>query len=459
MYEFKLPDLGEGIHEGEILKWHVKEGGEVKEDDPLVDVETDKAAVTIPAPKSGKVVSLAGDVGETVVVGKVVTVIDDGSGGQAKSSGESEKEEDQKEEKEQKDDKKEKAKPQKPQATEKVEMPQASKGSGLPVPAAPATRRLARELKVDINSLKPTGPGGRVTPEDVRAAAGESEKPDNVIPLKKPKDDESVEGDEKVARAKFAAHAASTIPFLDIEPMPDFSAFGPVETEKLRSIRRKVARKMVTSMILVPHVAHMDEADVTELEEFRKKEKERRKGKPGGHLTLLSFVMKAVTAGLKAAPSFNASLDFFKEEIIYKKYYNIGIAVDTGKGLIVPVVKNTDRKSIMQISQDVEELAGKAKDNKLDVSDLKGGTFTITNVGPLGGTALIPTINYPEVAILGMGKMQEKPVVRNGEIVIRKILPLTLAFDHRIADGADAARFVSEMARQLSDPNLLLLET
>jgi len=232
-----------------------------------------------------------------------------------------------------------------------------------------------------------------------------------------------------------------------------------VEVEKLRSIRRKVARKMVTSMTLAPHVAHMDEADVTDLDAFRRQEKERRGGGTGGNLTLLSFVMKAVTAGLRETPAFNASLDPFREEIIYKKYYNIGFAADTGRGLVVPVVNETDRKSIVQIADDVYDLATRARDGKLGAEFMRGGTFTITNIGPLGGTALMPTINYPEVAILAMGKVQEKPVVRDGEIVIRKMLPLTLAFDHRIADGADAARFVAELVRQLSDPNLLLLET
>ncbi len=259
--------------------------------------------------------------------------------------------------------------------------------------------------------------------------------------------------------AEFAAHAASAIPFLNIEPLPDFTEYGPVEKEQLRSIRRKVARKMVTSMVLIPHVAHMDEADVTLLEDFRKKERQRREGQPGGRLTLLAFVVKAVTAGLRTAPRFNASLDPFKEEIIYKKYYNIGIAVDSGRGLVVPVIKETDRKSIIEIAADIEDLARRGREGKLEVADMRGGTFTITNIGVLGGTGMMPTINYPEVAILGMGGVQEKPVVRDGEIVIRKMLPLTLAFDHRIADGADAARFVSEMVRQLSDPNLLLLET
>jgi len=203
----------------------------------------------------------------------------------------------------------------------------------------------------------------------------------------------------------------------------------------------------------------MDEADVTLLEQFRHRENERRLGQPGAHLTLLAFVIKAVTAGLRATPAFNASLDPFKHEIIYKKYYSIGIAVDTGRGLVVPVIRDTDRKSIVAISSAIEDLAKRAREGTIEVSELQGGTFTITNVGPIGGTALIPAINYPEVAILGMGRVQEKPVVREGQIVIRKMLPLTLSFDHRVADGADAARFVSEMVRELSDPNLLLLET
>jgi pyruvate dehydrogenase E2 component (dihydrolipoamide acetyltransferase) len=261
------------------------------------------------------------------------------------------------------------------------------------------------------------------------------------------------------AETEFAAHAASAIPFLDIEPLPDFSLVGPVEREPLRSIRRKVAHKMTTSKILVPHVAHMDDADVTLLEVFRKQQRERRGGMPGGKLTLLAFVVKAVTAGLRAAPAFNASLDPFREEIVYKKYYNIGFAADTGRGLIVPVIHDTDRKSIIQIASEIESLAERARAGTLSPDDLRHGTFTITNVGPLGGTALIPAINYPEVAILGMGRAQEKPVVVDGKIVIRTILPLTLAFDHRVADGADAARFVAELVRHLSDPNLLLLET
>ncbi|MEZ4385996.1 MAG: dihydrolipoamide acetyltransferase family protein [Candidatus Krumholzibacteriia bacterium] len=438
MFEFLLPDLGEGIAEGEVLKWHVKVGETVAEDAPLLDVETDKAAVTIPSPRGGTLTAAGGKVGEVVNVGAVIAVIDDGSAAAPAAT------------------------PQPAARVAPAAVPQApvAATAGRPKPAAPATRRLARELKVDINLIAGSGPAGRVTPEDVHrfAAAGP------FAPTAEPDADQHVPAREVRADdhafAEFAAHAASTIPFLELEPMPDFAVDGPVEIEPLRSIRRKVARKMVTSMALVPHVAHMDEADVTALEEFRRSQKSARSDDPGiGKLTLMSFVIKAVTAGLRAAPSFNASLDPFKEEIIYKKYYNIGFAADTGRGLVVPVIRGTDRKSIRELSAEIAEKAGLAREGKLPAEDMRGGTFTITNVGPLGGTAMLPTINYPEVAILGMGKVQEKPVVRDGQIVIRKILPLTLAFDHRIADGADAARFVGELIRQLSDPNLLLLET
>lgn len=449
MFEFKLPDLGEGIAEGEILKWYVTEGGPIVEDEPLMDVETDKAAVTIPSPRGGKISVLKGKVGDIINVGDVVVVIDDGSTGTAAVE----------------DPVAEKALAT-PDAPEPAPVPEAvapaaTPGVRRPVPAAPATRRLARELKVDINLVTPSGPGGRVVPEDVHRFAGQgaAAAPASAAPAGSPDHipAKTVRGD--TAFAEFAAHASSTIPFLEIEPMPDFSAEGPVEVEALRSIRRKVARKMVTSMTLIPHVAHMDDADVTELDKFRIREKERRAGGAGSRLTLLAFVIKAITAGLKAAPAFNASLDPFREEIIYKKYYNIGFAADTGRGLVVPVIKDTNNKSIVQIADQIHTKATLAREGKLPPEDMRGGTFTITNVGPLGGTALLPTINYPEVAILGMGKVQEKPVVRNGQIVIRKILPLTLAFDHRVADGADAARFVAELVRQLSDPNLLLLET
>jgi pyruvate dehydrogenase E2 component (dihydrolipoamide acetyltransferase) len=440
VYEFKLPDLGEGIHEGEILQWHVNANDEINEDDSLVDVETDKAAVTIPSPKGGKVISLTGEVGDTVNVGQVIAVIDDGSGAEVAAEAAATAE----------------ATPAPVAAAPSAAPAAPQDGVRRPVPAAPATRRLARELGVDINTVVASGPAGRVTPEDVRAAAEGRQLPAVV------QEPTEVAAKPEVgvvsAETEFAAHAASAIPFLDIDPLPDFEQWGPVDKEPLRSIRRRVAHRMTTSTVLVPHVAHMDDADVTLLEEFRANANASADKEGGDRLTLLAFVVKAVTAGLKAAPVFNSSLDPFNEEIVYKKYYNVGIAVDTGRGLIVPVVRNTDCKSIKQIAADIRDVATRAREGKVEVSELQGSTFTITNVGPLGGTALIPTINYPEVAILGMGSVRPKPVVRDGEIVIRTILPLTMAFDHRVADGADAARFVAELARQLSDPNLLLVE-
>jgi len=432
VFEFKLPDLGEGIHEGEILKWHVEVGGSVKEDDPLVDVETDKAAVTIPSPKAGRVAAINAKVGDTAKVGAVIVVLDDGTAAAAPPAPPAMA-----------------ATPAAPAApatppsraaapaavaTQPVPAIPAAAPRG-PVPAAPATRRYARELGIDINAVPGSGPGGRVGREDVeRFAAAPAAAPE-----------------EEVVAAPPAAIGAG-IPFLEIEPLPDFAQEGPVEREPIRSIRRKVAKKMTTSMILVPHVAHIDEADVTTLDEFRRRERERRAGQPGARMSLLPFVVKAVAAGLAEFPMFNASLDPARGEIVYKKYYNVGVAVDSGHGLVVPVVRGADRKSVLEIAAEIEDLAARARAGKLDAAEMRGGTFTITNVGPLGGTALIPTINYPESAILGMATAKPKPVVHEGQIVARTILPLTLAFDHRVADGADAARFVGALVRRLSEP-------
>ncbi len=455
MYEFKLPDLGEGIHEGELLKWHVAVGETIREDEPLVDVETDKAAVTIPSPRGGTVAALNGGVGDTVTVGSVIAVIDDGSGGAAVAPA---------------------AKPAaaaakpapaaapapapgpKPAPTAKVApKPAAPPADDFvatgPVAAAPAVRREAREMGIDIRRVRGSGPAGRIVAEDLHryaaalaAGAGAGVEPE-------------VEPEPSYEEAAPAAPGTPVgIPFFELEPLPDFTAFGETEREPLRSIRRKVARRMVTSMVMVPHVALLDEADVTELDAFRRREQERRAGQPGGKLSLLSFVVKSIATGLVDFPMFNASIDPFKEELVYKKFYSVGIATDTPKGLMVPVVKNADRKSIAEIATEIEQLALRARAGAIDVADLRGGTFSITNVGPLGGKGLIPTINYPECAILGMGRAEQRPVVRDGQVVVRTILPLTLTFDHRIADGADAARFMSAVIRRLSDPLGWLLE-
>jgi pyruvate dehydrogenase E2 component (dihydrolipoamide acetyltransferase) len=447
MYSFKLPDLGEGIHEGEVLKWFVKVGDFIKEDDPLVEVETDKAAVTIPSPKGGRVVALNGEVGGTVKTGSVIAVIDDGSGeaaaplpAPARQAGP----------------------PVPPKAKAALSARQAGaagaaqtqrapqtpiptcapRGAG-PVPAAPATRRLARELGVDIQQVRGSGPAGRVTTEDVkRFAQGGS-------PAAAPEPDEG-------ASTPAWTGGPSAIPFLQLEPMPDFAQWGPVEKEPLRSIRRKVAIKMTTSMSVVPHVGHADDADVSLLEEFRDGYNRRHPDQP--KLTLIPFILKGLAEGLKAHPMLNASLDPARNEIVYKKYYNIGIAVDSGKGLVVPVLKGVDQLAILQIAAGVRDLATRARENRLDAADFRGGTFTLTNVGAIGGRGLVPVINYPEVAILGMGRTEEKPVVRNGRIVIRSILPLSLGFDHRVADGADAARFMNAVIAYLQQPLNFLME-
>ncbi len=455
MYEFKLPDLGEGIHEGELLKWYVQEGDTVQEDEDLMDVETDKAAVTIPSPRTGVVSSLNGKVGDTLEVGSVVVVIDDGSGDAAKPAATGKKEE--------------------PAAGAQVASPAHTEDKaeekefarpapatpGRPVPAAPATRRLARELGVDINSVHGSGPGGRVLAEDVRAFSEGRQAP---APAESEQSSASADGavvsqmGQPAPEKELASfQGGAGIPFYELEQLPDFAQQGPVEREDIRSIRRKVAKKMTTSMILVPHVAHMDEADVTELEAFRREMKQRHSDGPGGKLTLLPIMMKALASLLRRYPQFNASLDPHRQEIIYKKFYNFGFAADTPRGLVVPVVKDVDKKSILEISAEIVELAAQAREGEINAADLRGSTITITNIGPIGGTGLIPTINYPEVAILGMGRSQDKPVVREGEIVVRNMLPLTLAFDHRVADGAQAARMVTELVGMLADPKQMLL--
>ncbi len=444
MYEFKLPDLGEGIHEGEVLKWHVSAGDTIAEDDPLVDVETDKAAVTIPSPASGKVVSLAGDVGDIVHTGSIIAVIDDGKAASDHPPASSKKEAPAEDAAMHASvaaaaEKAALAFDVDPNAKKPIDEPSVVSGkrpaiSSQRVAAAPAVRRLAREKGIDINTLVGTGPGGRIVAEDLDRPAAGGQRSATVTEL-------------PAATQDFSG--GSSIPYFEVEELPDFSEWGPVEIEAVRSIRRKVARKMTSSMVIAPHVAHMDECDVTGLSNFLADEKAR---EGGTGLTFMAFVIKAVANALQRFPELNASLDPHREALIYKKYYNLGFAADTPRGLLVPVIKNADRMGVAAISDAVRDLAGKAREGSIETADMRGGTFSITNIGVLGGTGLIPTINYPEAAILGMAQVREKAVVRDGEIVIRNIMPITLAFDHRITDGANAARFVNDVMAQLEDP-------
>lgn len=416
MFEFKLPDLGEGIHEGELLAWHVTQGAHVNEDDPLCDMETDKATVTIPSPRTGIVAKLNGSPGDIIHVGQVLAVIDDNSSETAV------------------------------EPAEKKTVPERKRQSQArprkKVVAAPATRRLARELGVDITLVSGTGAGGKVTPEDVRAAV---ETPRETTP-------EEPVASPMPADVPIPETAGQGIPFLEPGPLPDFSKAGSVETVPIRSLRRKTAVRTTTSSIVIPHVAHMDEWDVTDIESQRKK----RKQQEAGHLTLLSFIVRATASLLRQYPEFNASVDTGTMQIIHKKYYHIGFAADTPKGLMVPVVRRADQKSVMQIAADIQALAQKGQNGSIEAKELSGSTFTITNVGVIGGTGVLPVINHPESAILGLGRAAEKPVVKAGEIVIRKILPATLCFDHRVADGVRAAKFMRDLKERIEDPMLFL---
>jgi len=465
MYTFKLPDLGEGIQEGELLEWHVNEGDAVKEDDPLCDMETDKAAVTIPCPKTGTVHRLGARVGDMVQVGQVLVEIEttettDQSGTETSHARDNSLSQDQPSDrgKSSKIDKMDSVAagpdPHDTSAGDRHKSP----GDAGPVTraiAAPAVRRLAREMDIDINQVSGTGPGGRVTAEDL---AGYDKQPDtDKAPETKATSDDTM--------------LVSGIPFLASSPLPDFAAQGPVKTVPIRSLRRKTAAKTVTASILVPHVAHMDEIDVTELEKLRQTyndhpkhhlsagpEFEEEPATPDG-LTLLAFVIKAVSRLLKSYPAFNASLDPDQMQIIHKLFYHIGFAADTPKGLVVPVIKDADRLGTAALGYRIRHLARAAREGTSIREDLTGGTFSVTNVGAIGGTHVVPVINYPETAILGLGRMEKKPVVRNEKIVIRQMLPVTLCFDHRVADGAQAARFMKDLKAMLEDPVVFVAHT
>jgi len=414
-YEFKFPDIGEGLTEGEIVKWLVKEGDAIKEGQPLVEVETDKALAEIPSPRTGVVLKILGKEKEIVKVGQVIVVI--GEKGEAvtappssrpKSVGVVGELEEAPEEAP--------AVPAKPA----VEKPALVSEHAL---ATPAVRALAKELGVDVNKVAGTGPEGRVLEKDVRQAV--EAKP--------------AEPEKKPAKVK------------------KYDFYGYVDRIPLRGVRRSIAKAMVKSKYTAPHVTTMDEADVTDLWALRSKEKEKAE-KRGIKLTILPFIIKAVIAGLVEHPYLNATLDDESEEVILKKYYNIGVAMDTPEGLMVPVVKNAKDKSIFQLAEELTQLAEKARNRTIDLADLKGGSFTISNYGAVGGLQGTPIINHPEVAILGVGKIKELPVVRDGKIEIRKIIFLSLSFDHRVVDGAEAVRFLNTVIERLEDPNLVLLE-
>jgi pyruvate dehydrogenase E2 component (dihydrolipoamide acetyltransferase) len=417
---FKLPDLGEGIHEGEVIAVLVSVGDEVKEGDPILEIETDKASVEIPSPYTGKVEEILVKPGDIVTVGDVLIKFSNGETAE-------------------KEPEKQPAKP-----IETVTPMSASTTKAGPVPASPATRRLARELGIDLHLVAPTGPGGLVTAEDVRAFAEKGQKIERVA---------ESEAMPIVEAAPFSVPAPT---------LPDFSKWGPVERIPLRSIRRATAKRMALAWSQIPHVSSQDDVDVTKLEVLRRRHKIDIEAQ-GGKLSLTAFAVKAVAATLKKYPNFNVSVDTTSGEIVRKGYYHIGVAADTENGLIVPVIRDADRKSITQISIELNELVQKTRERKVSLAELQGGTFTITNIGAAGGRGhFAPIINYPEVAILGLSAARMKPVVvkkdvTGYEIVPRLIMPVVLTIDHRVLDGMDSTRFLEFFRKALEDPGNLLM--
>ena len=398
--EFKLPDLGEGITEGEILKWMTKEGDQVKEDQPLVEVMTDKVNVQIPSPRNGKVAKILVKEGEVAKVGQTIIVIDDGGVGSPSPA------------------------PVAPvRQTQQSPAQVSAPVPGAQVLAAPATRRLARELGVDISAVRGSGPSGRVTDEAVRRSASGS---------------------------------ATTTLTVQV-PSPPAKEGARVEVVPLRGLRRTIADRMAKSLRTTAQVTHVDEADMTELvllrDAFRGSAEKR-----GVHLTYLPFIIKALVPALKEFPYANSSLDEQAGSIVLKKYYNVGIATDTEQGLVVPVVKDVDRKDIFELAGEISKLSEKARSGQLSLEEVRGSTFTITNVGAIGGLFATPIINIPEVAILGLHKIAKRPVVRDGKIEVRDTTYLSLSFDHRVMDGAYAARFTSKVVDTIQDTKKLLAE-
>lgn len=434
-FEFKLPDIGEGIHEGEIVKWFVKPGDEIKEDDILLEVQNDKAVVEIPSPVEGKILELKVTEGTVAVVGDVLLTIDYDGEIPASAHGHDDEEETTTATETTEVTKEEPAE----ETVEEVKVDESRR-----VIAMPSVRKYARENNVDIRKVQGTGNNGRVLKTDIdNFTTGGTETA-------------SQTDQAQVAEATQATSEAKAAEKKEVKPY--VPAEGQLETrEKMSGIRKAISNAMVNSKHTAPHVTLMDEVDVTELVAHRKKYKTVAAEKDI-KLTYLPYVVKALTSALREFPALNASIDDVNEEVVYKHYFNIGIAADTEKGLLVPVVKDADRKSIFTISSEINELATQAREGKLAGDKMKGGSCTITNIGSAGGQWFTPVINHPEVAILGIGRIADKAVVKDGEIVVAPVLALSLSFDHRLIDGATAQNALNHIKRLLNDPQLLIME-
>ena len=435
-YEFKLPDIGEGVTEGEIVGWLVKVGDAVKEDQPMIEVMTDKATVTITAPKAGTVVETHGKVGDIVKVHSVLVVFELDGATAAHTNGTTKRDDG-------------------PAATAVGDIKETLPGLGAAAPSAsagagplqgyfnekplatPATRKLARDMNVDLRRVPPSGPQGRVTKTDVESFAKE--------PAGAPAG-HSLPPVPSTARAPVVHHEPVHITHTQREERVPFAG-----------LRRKIAQKMAQSKQTAAHFTFVEECDVTALKAIRARLKAPAEAQ-GVKLTFLPFITKAVAAGLKKHPMLNTALDESTNELVFRRYYNIGIATATEGGLVVPVVKDVDKKSILEIARDIDRLSSETRAGKAKLEDLQGSTFTITSLGAQGGLFATPIINFPEVAILGVHQMKQRPVVRDGAIVVGDVMLLSLSFDHRIVDGHVGAAFAYELIGYLENPERMLLE-
>jgi pyruvate dehydrogenase E2 component (dihydrolipoamide acetyltransferase) len=451
--EFKLPELGENISQGDLVRLMIAPGTKVSEGQPVMELETDKAVVEVPSSVSGVVKDVKVKEGEKIKVGQVIFTLEGGQTSPAEATrsrnapvehvsgqhgarlafqaairAEGKTEE-------------QALPPDQPQQADPAAfgMPaQLGKVAGTehrqPIPAAPHVRRFAREVGVDIYEVKGAGPGGRISEDDVKAYAK-----------------------RLLSAAATAAQAPPRAGHFAQPQLPDFAKWGKIERVSMRGVRRKTAEHLAEAWNTIPHVTQHDRADITELEQLRARFAPKAE-EAGGKMTVTAIALKVCAAALKVFPQFNASIDIEKEEIVYKQYISIGVAADTDRGLLVPVIREVDKKNIVELAVELSQFSKKARDKKLAPSDMEGGTFTITNLGGIGGVGFTPIVNYPEVAILGLSRSRMEPEWINGKFEPRLILPLSLSYDHRLIDGADAARFLRWIAEAFEQPFLLSVQ-
>jgi pyruvate dehydrogenase E2 component (dihydrolipoamide acetyltransferase) len=444
--DFKLPELGENISQGDLVRLMIAPGDSVSQGQPVMELETDKAVIEVPSSVTGVVKDIRVKQGEKVKVGQVVFTLQGGSSAAPAASKHAPVEHASEQhgarlsfqaaiEAEGKTEEEVLLPDPPPTRPADFSMPaQLGKVAGTehrdPIPAAPHVRRLARELGLDIHEVKGTGPGGRISEDDVKACS-------------------------KAILTSMAAQAPQT--GLPHPKLPDFSKWGKVERVSMRGVRRKTAEHLWQAWNTIPHVTQQDKADITELEQLRARFAPKAQ-EAGGKMTVTAIALKVCASALKVFPQFNASIDMGTEEIVYKQYIHIGVAVDTDRGLLVPVIHDVDKKNIVELAAELTQISKKAKEKKLTPDEMSGGTFTITNLGGIGGTGFSPIVNFPEVAILGLSRSSMEPVWMNGKFEPRQVIPLSLSYDHRLIDGADAARFLRWIAEAFEQPFLLSVQ-